>query len=184
MYTFFSCPLPLPLPLAPHAPPATTAFAAWVTTQKAFEILVYKSQPKRSCLFVCARSGWGSCWGWCWGRSRGWGCVIWFQFSLCFYLSLGLSAGLQCCVVAFCSNLLSIPFRLWAGAWQFNTQIVCVCAALFAKFIDLETICVCCLSFLCLVYDFLWHSCSRHNHTQHYTHSIFHKKSSHFEYLP
>lgn len=56
-----------------------------------------------------------------------WGWVIWFQFSLCFYLSLGLSAGLQCCVVAFCSNLLSIPFRLWAGAWQFNTQIVYVC---------------------------------------------------------
>lgn len=79
-----------------------------------------------------------------------WGWVIWFQFSLCFYLSLGLSAGLQCCVVAFCSNLLSIPFRLWAGAWQFNTQsvCVCVCAVLFAKFIDLETICVCCLSFL------------------------------------
>lgn len=110
-----------PLPLAPHVPPATTAFAAWVTTQKAFEILVYKSQPKRSCLFVCARSGWDSCW------SSSWGWVIWFQFSLCFYLSLGLSAGLQCCVVAFCSNLLSIPFRLWAGAWQFNTQIVPVC---------------------------------------------------------
>lgn len=147
MYTFFQC----PLPLAPHAPPATTAFAAWVTTQKAFEILVYKSQPKRSCLFVCARSGWDSCWSSSWGSVGvwSWGWVIWFQFSLCFYLSLGLSAGLQCCVVAFCSNLLSIPFRNVGGgvAVQY-TNCLCVCAVLFAKFIDLETICVCCLSFL------------------------------------
>lgn len=122
---FFSCEqLPLPHPLALHAPPATIAFAAWVTTQKAFEILVYKSQPKRGSLFVCARSGLGSCWG------SGWGSVIWFQFSLCFYLSLGLSAGLQC-VVAFCSNLLSIPFRQRAGgvAVQY-TNCVCVCCSL------------------------------------------------------
>lgn len=67
---------------------------------------------------------------------------------------------------------------------------VCVCAVLFAKFIDLETICVCCLSFLGLSMIFFGIPApDTTTHTQHtYTHSIFHKKSSylgsHFEYLP
>lgn len=66
---------------------------------------------------------------------------------------------------------------------------VCVCAVLFAKFIDLETICVCCLSFLGLSMIFFGIPVpDTTTHTQQYTHSIFHKKSSylgsHFEYLP
>lgn len=123
-----------PLPLAPHVPPATTAFAAWVTTQKAFEILVYKSQPKRSCLFVCARSGWGSCWSSGWGSvgvwSWGWGLgylVSVFTLFLSFTRSL-CGSPMLCCCLLFEFIVYTIQTVGGGVAVQYtNCLCVCVC---------------------------------------------------------
>lgn len=94
--------------------------------QKAFEILVYKSQPKRSCL---SATDWGL------GSSWSWSSVIWFQFSLCFYLSLGLLTLRVSFFNVFCCLLFEfIVYTIQTvgqEAWQAVQYTNCVCCKVY-----------------------------------------------------
>lgn len=87
--------------------------------------------------------------GFGWGLELGLGYLVSvFTLFLSFTRSL-CGSPMLCCCLLFEFIVYTIQTLGGGVAVQYtNCLCVCVCAVLFAKFIDLETICVCCLSFL------------------------------------